>query len=60
MFAHGVNKTIESYGFSEDEVKNIASSGTIKIWKWTSKLNKILRTNPGHTEYFLNLKKMAI
>ncbi len=59
MFDHGVNRTIESYGFSEDEVKNIASSGTIKISKWTSKLNKILRMNPGHTEYFLNLKHAA-
>ena len=36
MFDHGVNKTIFSYGFSENEVKNIASSGTIKISKWTS------------------------
>ena len=31
MFDHGVNKTINSYGFSENEVKNIASSGTINI-----------------------------
>ena len=29
MFDHGVNQTIKSYGYSEDEVKNIASSGTI-------------------------------
>ena len=34
MFYHGVNKTVNSYGFSEDEVKNIASSGTINISKW--------------------------
>ena len=54
MFEHGVNKTINSYGFSEDEVKNIASSGTMKISKWTSSLNKILKMNPGHSEYFLN------
>ena len=31
MFDHGVNETIKSYGFSENEVKNIASSGTITI-----------------------------
>jgi len=31
MFDHGVNETIKSYGFSENEVKNIASSGTISI-----------------------------
>ena len=31
MFDHGVNKTIKSYGFSEDEVRNIASSGTMNI-----------------------------
>ena len=42
VFDHGVDKTLNSYGFSENEVKNIASSGTIKISKWTSSLNKIL------------------
>ena len=59
MFDHGVNKTINSYGFSEDEVKSIASSGTINITKWTSNLNKSLHTNPGHFQYFLNLKHAA-
>ncbi len=59
MFDHGVNKTLNSYGFSEDEVKNIASSGTIKISKWTSSLNKVIHINSGHTEYFLNLKHAA-
>ena len=59
MFDHGVNKTIKSYGFTEDEVKNIASSGTINISKWTANLNKILQENAGHTEYFLNLKHAA-
>ena len=34
MFDHGVNQTVKSYGFSEDEVKNVASSGTINITKW--------------------------
>ena len=59
MFEHGVNKTIKSYGFSENEVRNIASSGTINISKWTSNLNKVLQMNPGHTQYFLNLKHAA-
>ncbi len=59
MFDHGVNETIKSYGFSEDEVKNIASSGTINISKWTTNLNKILQHNPGHRQYFLNLKHAA-
>ena len=59
MFDHGVNETIKSYGFSEDEVKNVASSGTINISKWTTNLNKILQNNPGHTQYFLNLKHAA-
>ena len=52
MYDHGVNETIKSYGFSENEVKNIASSGTISISKWTSTLNKVLQNNPGHTQYF--------
>jgi len=59
MFEHGVNKTIKSYGFSKDEVKNIASSGTINISKWTINLNKRVQNNPGHTQYFLNLKHAA-
>tara|TARA_B100000575_G_scaffold290027_1_gene292896 strand:+ start:1348 stop:2160 length:813 start_codon:yes stop_codon:yes gene_type:complete len=59
MFEHGVNKTINSYGFSENEARNIASSGTIKISKWTSNLNKCLQKCPGHIQYFLNLKHAA-
>ena len=58
MFDHGVNETVKSYGFSENEVKNIASSGTINISKWTSNLNQALH-NPGHTQHFLNLKHAA-
>ena len=59
MFDHGVNETIKSYGFSEDEVKDVSTSGTIKISKWTTRLNKAVQTNPGHTQYFLNLKHAA-
>ena len=59
MFDHGVNETIKSYGFSDSEVKKIASSGTINISKWTSNLNKAVNDNPGHIQYFLNLKHAA-
>ena len=59
MFDHGVNKTIKSYGFSEKEVRNIASSGTMQISKWTSNLNKSIQMCPGHMQYFLNLKHAA-
>ena len=59
MFDHGVNKTTMSYGFTDDEVKNIASSGTINISRWTANLNKVLEKNPGHRQYFLNLKHAA-
>ncbi len=59
MFDHGVNETVKSYGFSQVEVKNIASSGTINISKLTTNLNKAVQINPGHKEYFLNLKHAA-
>tara|TARA_B100000963_G_scaffold172445_1_gene149961 strand:+ start:62 stop:874 length:813 start_codon:yes stop_codon:yes gene_type:complete len=59
MFDHGVNETIKSYGFSQNELKNIASSGTINISKWTTNLHKALYSNPGHPQYFLNLKHAA-
>ncbi len=59
MFEHGVNKTLNSYGFDSDELKSISSTGTIKISKWTSNLNKSLQSCSGHTQYFLNLKHAA-
>tara|TARA_Y100001935_G_C17289724_1_gene502538 strand:+ start:15 stop:608 length:594 start_codon:yes stop_codon:yes gene_type:complete len=59
MFDHGVNSTVKSYGFDEYEVKNIASSGTLKISKWTSCLHKSLQMHAGHSQYFLNLKHAA-
>ena len=59
MFEHGVNKTLESYGYKIQDVVNIASSGTVAISKWTSRLNNSLLQNPGHKDYFLNLKHAA-
>tara|TARA_B100000575_G_C23037054_1_gene596907 strand:- start:100 stop:912 length:813 start_codon:yes stop_codon:yes gene_type:complete len=59
MFDHGVDQTLQSYGFTKDEALNIASSGTVSISKWTSKLNQSIINNPGHKEYFLNLKHAA-
>ena len=59
MYEHGVDKTINSYGFVEEDLKKIATSGTLKISKWTSSLNKELQNNQGHKEYFLNLKHAA-
>ena len=59
MFDHGVGKTINSYGFSEDEIKNIVSTGTINISKWTTNLNRAVQNKPGHKQYFLNLKHAA-
>ena len=56
MFEHGVGSTLESYGFSKEEIFNVASTGTINISRWTSKLNKKLLQYPGHKEYFSNLK----
>ena len=59
MFDHGVNETIKSYGFPEDEVINVASSGTMNISKWTKNLNKVVHNTSGHTQYFLNLRHAA-
>ena len=59
VFSHGVDKTLNSYGYSNDEVVNIASSGTVSISKWTSKLNEKLKEHPGHKEFFLTLKHAA-
>jgi len=59
MFEHGVDKTTQSYGFSREEVTNIASQGTISISKWTTKLNQKLSSSSGHKEYFSNLKHAA-
>ncbi len=59
MFEHGVDKTLNSYGFKIEEIRKIASSGTVVISKWTSKLNQTIKETPGHKEYFLNLKHAA-
>ncbi len=59
MFDHGVDKTLNSYGFSKNEALSIASSGTVLISKWTSKLNHTIQKNLGHKEFFLNLKHAA-
>ena len=59
MFDHGVNETIKSYGFSVKEIRNVASSGTINISRWTANLNRVIHNSLGHTQYFLNLKHAA-
>ena len=59
MFDHGVDKTIQSYGFSKEETQNIASQGTLSISKWTSKLNATISSIAGHKDYFSNLKHAA-
>ena len=59
MFDHGVDKTLDAYGFSKNNILNIASSGTVTISRWTSQLNQVVMSNPGHKEYLLNLKHAA-
>ena len=59
IFEHGVDKTIKSYGFTKNDVLNVASSGTMNISKWTTKLNNKIINNLGHKEFFLNLKHAA-
>ena len=59
IFSHGVDQTIISYGFNPDEFRKIALQGTIKINKLTTKLNYEIASNPGHKEFFSNLKHAA-
>ena len=59
LFEHGVDKTLESYGYSSKEAIKIASSGTLNITKWTSQLNNTVKKISGHSEYFSNLKHAA-
>ena len=59
MFEHGVDKTINSYGFDKNEIIDISNQGTLSISKWTSKLNNLISLEPGHKEYFANLKHAA-
>ncbi len=59
MFDHGVDKTLDSYGYLKDEVLSVATSGTVSISKWTSKLNQTILEHSGHKEYFLHLKHAA-
>ena len=59
MFEHGVDSTIASYGYSKNEIMDISSQGTLAITKWTSKLNQTVSREPGHKQYFTNLKHAA-
>ena len=59
IFSHGVDQTIISYNFDPDEFKKTVTQGTIKINKLTTKLNIAISSNPGHKEFFSNLKHAA-
>ena len=59
MFEHGVDKTIQSYGFVKKEIIEISTCGTLLISKWTTKLNNVIKSFPGHIDYFSNLKHAA-
>ena len=59
MIEHGVDATIKSYGFNIDELINVSTQGTLKISKWTSKLNKAINIEIGHKQYFAHLKHAA-
>ncbi|MDC0056766.1 hypothetical protein OAJ74_01305 [Alphaproteobacteria bacterium] len=59
MFSHGVDATVESYGFKKKDVLDISTQGTLAISRWTTKLNKAVSANPGHKQYFAQLKHAA-
>ncbi len=59
MLDHGVDATIQSYGFEVQELKMVAAQGTLAISKWTKKLNQMLIKTLGHKEYFNHLKHAA-
>lgn len=59
IFSHGVDQTIISYNFEPSNFREVASQGTIKINKLTSKLNNQILITPGHKEFFSNLKHAA-
>ncbi len=59
MFEHGVDATIKSYGFNIEELLQVSIQGTMPISKWTSRLNSALLVQPGHNQYFSNLKHAA-
>ena len=59
MFEHGVDATIKSYGFNREELLQISTQGTMPISKWTSRLNSSILSQPGHNQYFINLKHAA-
>jgi serine/threonine protein phosphatase 1 len=59
IFEHGVDSTIASYGFDKKNITNIATQGALSISKLTAKINLKLIEQPGHKEYFANLKHAA-
>ena len=59
IFSHGVDQTVLSYSFKPEQFRNVATQGTIQINKLTSQLNHQISIEPGHKEFFSNLKHAA-
>ena len=59
IFSHGVDQTVLSYDLEPEQFRSIATQGTIQINKLTSKLNHQISLEPGHKEFFSNLKHAA-
>ena len=59
MFEHGVDSTVRSYGFNPEELIKISNQGTLAISKFTSKINTSILEQPGHKNYFIQLKHAA-
>ena len=69
MYMYKVHRYIQVYSKCTEDINiwicttynghRYIQNGHQYISKWTSNLNKVLNKNPGHSQYFLNLKHAA-
>ena len=57
MMKNGVKSTVEAYGGSILEGRNVASQGPVAITKWTSALRSSFKAAPGHTKFLASVRR---
>tara|TARA_Y100000590_G_scaffold342776_1_gene391491 strand:+ start:13986 stop:14789 length:804 start_codon:yes stop_codon:yes gene_type:complete len=59
MFAHGVDKTMQSYGLFKEDLIKICNLDTVAISKWTKKAKSHIESYKGHRQYYSSLTHAA-
>ncbi|MEH6544883.1 MAG: hypothetical protein V7701_00535 [Sneathiella sp.] len=59
MAEHGIGRTLEAYGESEEEARKYFREGILATTKWTNRLREKIQSNPGHNDILVALRRAA-